>query len=457
MSKNQKTKHHHIAVGLAVYKTGNSPFWYARVWNARNRKYHVRSTKCEVLGEAIDEAYLIRQKRGIESSSAKVHRELTFRHFAKQQMAIQQRAVNNGLRKSRYVSDDVALLERKADGILSQFGDHHVQDITTKSLRVYLDRLNENRQKPLSPDRQNRHLVVIGKILKLAVEEGALATIPQMPRVSMKINPKPSFSPEELGQLLQGLKRMADVEGPADDKPSSAEQLYCLVGFTAHSGIRPVISELYDLQNKNISIQGNGRDKYLSVAVQEGKVKQRTAITLPRATYYYERLLKKCGNHSAEEFVFFPKHHDRKAASVLAQRLFKRVLEDLDLRFDDLGQKRSLYSLRHYYIEQRLDAGVSIYTVSKNIDASVGTIERWYAAFPIPSNKRAQALNAGSQLTRTKKRSASSTTERSTSELEEKILELHDQGKKADEIVAMLNATEINVKLTLVKWDRPTD
>jgi hypothetical protein len=45
VSKNKKTHIKQIRQGLSIYKTGNSPFWSARIWIGSERRYVVRSTK----------------------------------------------------------------------------------------------------------------------------------------------------------------------------------------------------------------------------------------------------------------------------------------------------------------------------------------------------------------------------------------------------------------------------
>ena len=58
MSKFQIYRVHRICQGLAVFKTRSSPFWRTRIWNKKQQKYSVRSTKCELLADAIEEAHI---------------------------------------------------------------------------------------------------------------------------------------------------------------------------------------------------------------------------------------------------------------------------------------------------------------------------------------------------------------------------------------------------------------
>ena len=62
------------------------------------------------------------------------------------------------------------------------------------------------------------------------------------------------------------------------------------------------------------------------------------------------------------------------------KRAFNRILEELDLKYDREGNRRTLYSLRHSYISFRLLEGADIYQIAKNCRTSVEMIEKHYAA-----------------------------------------------------------------------------
>ena len=56
------------------------------------------------------------------------------------------------------------------------------------------------------------------------------------------------------------------------------------------------------------------------------------------------------------------------------------VLQELGLKFDREGLRRSAYSLRHTYICLRLMEGADIYQIAKNCRTSVEMIEKYYAS-----------------------------------------------------------------------------
>ena len=64
----------------------------------------------------------------------------------------------------------------------------------------------------------------------------------------------------------------------------------------------------------------------------------------------------------------------------MQRELFNTILDELDLKTDREGQRRTAYSLRHTYICMRLMEGADIYQIAKNCRTSVEMIEKFYAA-----------------------------------------------------------------------------
>ena len=57
---------------------------------------------------------------------------------------------------------------------------------------------------------------------------------------------------------------------------------------------------------------------------------------------------------------------------------FDNLLNYCDLTYDADGNKRSLYSLRHFYATQRLSEEVSPFLLARQMGTSVEMLERFY-------------------------------------------------------------------------------
>jgi integrase len=91
--------------------------------------------------------------------------------------------------------------------------------------------------------------------------------------------------------------------------------------------------------------------------------------SMPGAVLPFERLKKR--RKPARTDIVFPKSH---------HELFKTILNELCLKFDREGQRRTFYSLRHTYICLRLMEGADVYQIAKNCRTSVKMIEDYYAS-----------------------------------------------------------------------------
>jgi integrase len=76
----------------------------------------------------------------------------------------------------------------------------------------------------------------------------------------------------------------------------------------------------------------------------------------------------------------------------LQRELFNAILDELGMKEDREGQRRTFYSLRHTYICMRLMEGADIYQIAKNCRTSVEMIETYYASH-IKNTLDAAAIN----------------------------------------------------------------
>jgi len=113
-------------------------------------------------------------------------------------------------RSERFHVDDEGLILRKEDGINEYFGNKDINDITTYDLRDYLTVLDDNRDKWLSASSKFKHLIIISKILKIAYIKGSLDTMPMIPKVSKKDNPRPLFTEKQYKLFLKTTRNVID-------------------------------------------------------------------------------------------------------------------------------------------------------------------------------------------------------------------------------------------------------
>lgn len=220
------------------------------------------------------------------------------------------------------------------------------------------------------------------QVLKTAVRHGWLTHLPDlsMPyKASKKIRHRAWFSKEEYEQLYKATrKRATDAAGGRYEWETA--QLHDFVLFLANTGLRP--DEAYRLQYRDVAIVD---DYDTDETILEIEVRGKRGIgfckSMPGAVRPFERLIER--NDPEPSNAVFPQSH---------LNMFNRVLDELDLKLDRDGNRRTAYSLRHSYICFRLMEGADIYQVAKNCRTSVEMIEKHYAAH-IKTSINAAAVN----------------------------------------------------------------
>ena len=376
-SRNQKTHTKTIRKGLSLYKTNGSPYWFARIWVGGENKYVVRSTKetSRLVAEEVAEELLndLKQDRFVFG----VPKNRTFNHYA--EMLIKEQRRETGKTKNiRFAKEDEKILNREGDGIIDYFGRKDVASIHTMDIRNYLNYLDDQRDQPLAPSTKNKYATIIRKVLKLAYEQRVIDHLPLIPKVSIKDNPRPSFTEPEYKHLLKTTREVVK-EGVKVRGILLTMEMYYFIVFMTHTFLRPTESEVFALRHRDITKKENPRRLEIKVY---GKTGFRVAMTTKYAPVFYDHLQTKIHpNHAPDDYVFFPDYPNRSTALRNVNRQFNYLLERSELKMTPEGTLRSPYALRHYALQTRLRKSkgkVNIYTLAKVAGTSVEQLERFY-------------------------------------------------------------------------------
>ncbi len=366
MSINKKTHLTNVEKGLSIYKTGRSRFWMARFWDRRLNKYVTKSTgeatKLEARSVAREwkDAYL----RNANGHLARTMTDEAFEYYA--QMI------------PRHEKDDWKLLTRETDGILALLGNFKVSAITTAVIRDYLNKVNENRARPLAVSTQKKHIITIRKALRYARENGKISFLPEAPRLAKMIEtPRPSFTDDELEKLFTILNHLIyDKQLVVQGHEVTHEYQYMLA-WMIHTFVRPTVSELFGTKVRDCKVI---KDPYHVEIIINGKTGHRVSASMPEAAIILSDEIRD-RNLKNNDYLWFSEYENRTWAMRKAGLIFNAILERANLKYTKDGQKRSLYSMRHYAIGRRLrtsEGKVNIYSLAKNSGTSVAMLERFY-------------------------------------------------------------------------------
>lgn len=376
-SRNVKTHLKKVNEGCYIYKTSASPFWYCKIRLPSEKKYLVRSLKETARVNALDSLQEIydelRSNRGLERTSKKM-----LVNSILDSLIDEQKKLDGRSRSLRFSADDLYLIERDKDGIRIIFGKRNVSTITTYDMKEYLGLLDNNRKKTLAASTKNKHLYVLSKIFKMAYEKELISKVPNLPVLEKTDKPRPTFSKKQYKTLLSTTRILAKKNIKVRGVTLDMEFYYFIVFMTA-SFLRPVKSEIYALRHRDVSF--DDESSCLSLSIVDGKTGYRPVTTLPNAVDYYNKIRKMRKNISEDDYVFFPQYSSREYCIQTVQRLFKYVLTEGNILTSNDGQILTVYSLRHFALQERLsnsEGQVNIYTLAKNAGTSVSMLERFY-------------------------------------------------------------------------------
>ena len=368
---------------LHVYRRENSSNWQCSTYLAgKNWRVSTKEDSLARAKEIAEDWYLTLRGKQL-AGALKVGR--TFRHAAEQFLR-EYEIITVGERSPKYV-DTIQM--RLRVHLLPFFGDKVLSEITPGLVQEYrIHRATSRRDKttgePKRPSRSSLHqeIVILRHVLKTANRHGWLPFLPDLSapyKTSGKITHRAWFSPAEYKQLYEATRARAKKPKKARWR-KECEQLHDYVLFMANTGLRP--DEAARLEYRDVAIvtdEATG-ERILEIEVRGkrgvGYCKSMTGAVTP-----FERVRKR--NDAQPTDRIFGK---------TPRELLNAVLDELNLKFDRDGNRRTAYSLRHTYICMRLMEGADIYQVAKNCRTSVEMIEKYYASH-IKNTLDAAAIN----------------------------------------------------------------
>ncbi len=386
---------------LKIYRIRGSRFWQARCY--MGGKMYVRSTRAVEKQQATEvakqfyEELLVRLRQPGESEVARIdkaqQRETPARYLFEQ---VAERALEG--EKGRMMRGELSLQSFKAlrNRISKQInpllGRRDIRSLTHEDLSQFMDGLVKRNASSITI---TQYLQSIRLVYKFALINELVDRIPPFPKVRLNSQPRGGFTVSEYKTLLRTAKRLARVQ--EDPKPAThrnraggiftktasvPKEMAWVIGFMVNSFLRP--TDLKYIQYKHVETVRTNH-LYLRLTIPETKRHKAQIVTLRPAVRIYQSLMrhaKAIGRANPDDYLFLPDVDDRDAAAVVLSQNFNKILEAAGLKVGELGQARSLYSLRHTAIMFRLlyGKGIDLLTLARNARTSVQMIEEFYAS-----------------------------------------------------------------------------
>jgi integrase len=373
---------------LKIYRIEESPFWYVRAW--MDDRMVVRTTKKKVQSQASSFAKTFYDELLLKRAQGEpLTQSFNFVKATESLLEVDRGRVERSESKPSLVKDFEYILKKD---MMPFFQRYNVVDINYNVIQEYVTKLQE---RGIGSKTIKNHLGHLSKVLTQAIKIGLLETMPVFPKVSITENPRGWFNEPQF-VTVQGAIRKAIRDKMVVRFVPITEQLQHVVNFMVNTFLRPQDIKL--LKNKDITPvkKPDGRS-YLRIMAQ-GKTRPAPVISTKAAVSLYEQFLK----GEQDDYVFLPDRKDRDYAMQILARQFKYILEQCGLKKDELGQDRTLYSLRHTAIMNQLIHGeIKIQILAKNCRTSVEMIEKFYGSHlqaEMAVNQFHQSEEAGDNL-----------------------------------------------------------
>lgn len=372
----------HILEGKAtLYKRPTTPNWFVRY--KVDGKWLRNSTKKKTLGEAKDAAVdivmnaMFRQKNNLPVVSKR------FKHVAKLAIKRMQDLLKNGHGKVTY-ERYIQALERY---LIPFFGNYNIDSIDYELLRQFDAWRLTKLKRPPAASTINNHNCALNRVFDEALLHNFITQshIPHLKNIGQKSERRADFTLEDYRKLYKFMRKWVR-QGRAGNERSKRLLLRDYVLILANTGIRAG-TEAMNLKWKHIAIEKHNGNEYVTFYLR-GKTGKRQIQIRHTAVRYLQRIqqrdddlknmtFEEALNCESEKYVFRVGEKDMTDSY---GRMFKRLLEAADLLVDKrTGEKRTLYSLRHFYATYMLThSDVTAYQLAEYMGTSVGMIKKHY-------------------------------------------------------------------------------
>jgi integrase len=167
---------------------------------------------------------------------------------------------------------------------------------------------------------------------------------------------RPSFSQQEFQKLQQYLERWVEGEGVNDVRVNAVHKynrklLQCYIHWLAGTGMRT--GEVLQLKHKHVRVDRSDLMEmpHLRIKVPKNtKTGERVVRSQSSVMSAYKALRELTGHTDADDWVFCHKNGKKNEGFY---KTLPKMLEEAGLLYDENGERRTAYSFRHYYAEQR--------------------------------------------------------------------------------------------------------
>lgn len=265
--------------------------------------------------------------------------------------------------------------------IIPFFGSRNFDALDQKAILEFQDFCKKVRGKEPSRPHVNHINTSLRRIFDEAIKKGYIhpSKLPRLKNYGDIGKRRPTFEPEEILNIGFFFEDWCKEPASNHRNREIRKLIWCFSFFSVLTGMRPG-TELKELKWGDVDpYWSHNENTYVKIRVRKGKTHKTTGarevIARPEIVWFIERLREINPNQKPDDYVFrlpdgtYPRHPNT---------IFRQVLRAMNMEYEN-GEKRSLYSLRHYYITQQILAGVDIHIIARQCGTSTAMIEKHYS------------------------------------------------------------------------------
>jgi len=372
---------HHSAI---LYKCEASSFWQFRVY--LEGKLRKRSTQEIEFDQAQRKAKLIFAELVNSINSGETKAEPTSKKsldmVAKSLWAKNETRIKNEELNKHKVKNDKYVYEKH---IKPFFARYDIKDIDADLLEQFKGYLAG---KDLSATSQLSYIQVVMSLLAEAQKKRLIAHLPPKPRVRTNHGVRGYFNDREYAHFMKTVSdnlgkthELIGKDGKVYRRVTITVEIYLLISFMVETYIRP--TDIKVIRHKDVHVVTKGGIKFITLRHEATKGHKKQMTSTERGYDRYMMLKEfhgQDGMAKPEDYLFLPQYKNRDTALDALGTQFTLMLEAANLRKDEDGKPRTLYSLRHTAIVHSIRKGLDLEIIASNARTSTDMIRRFYGS-----------------------------------------------------------------------------
>ena len=239
---------------------------------------------------------------------------------------------------------------------------NHIDVRKTDDLITAIDEVKQScLDRELKGKTIKKYINIVSLGLGYAQERNLLSKRPKMPSIDTSDSEdRPAFELKEIKQIVERIKE----EGRLTEDEFYFE-MADFVDFQRSVPVRPG-KEPLRIKYKDTSVLQHIKykgEKVLHINLRDTKTAKKHQLTVN--PYFYDEIFTKSMQdrnpiRRPDTYLFFPNETNRDKLYERIRKNFRRITDLLGLTFNQLGQLRTLYSIRHTFFEERYKKGATM-------------------------------------------------------------------------------------------------